>query len=198
MSGLAKNLVALGLVGMSPPSIAGPLAEGDVAPRFAFEDIEGYEGHIDDYRGWVVVYTAAEKDNSEELMEHHRAFTLQIIESLPEARVAYINVANVSMVPRMLHGVVRPILRHISAKADREFDELLQKSGTKVDSTRFRVHLVADWSGDTMAALGINEARPFRTWLACNQRIVGVWEGDSVAKDFMERLIAAAESCPVN
>ena len=162
------------LPGRSAPPLR-PLTVGDAAPSFAFTDLYGVRGHIADLEGWVVVYTAADRDSSGKLMDWQREVGLDLVRRFPHLKIAYVNIADVSMVPSMMRGVVEPVLRHISAGAQKELAANLAARGVVAGADAFRLYLVPDWSGEHLAALRVADASSFRVWVASQGRIAGVW-----------------------
>ena len=163
---------------LSRPAAAtlNPLGVGDVAPEFAFKTIEGKQGHVRDFRGWVVVYTAADRDTYEPLMNWQRRAGPAVASAHPDLKVVYINVANVSVVPSMMKGVVEPILKHLAEGAMADLRTAYSKEGLNLSEDRFQAHLIADWSGEVMQKFGLAKASPFRSWVATDRRIVGSFE----------------------
>ena len=151
------------------------LQVGADAPDFTFTDINGQTARVSDYRDWIVVYTAADRESSDALMTWQRNAGLEMTERWPHLKVVYINIADVTIVPSLMRYVVEPVLKHISASAMGDLDGAYTDAGLTVDPDFFRMHLVPDWNGQHLQALGLANADKYSVFVAHQNKIKGVY-----------------------
>ena len=156
-----------------------PLQAGDSAPEIVFEDIEGEKGTSDQFKDWIIVYSFANRESSDQLMAWRDPAQLAIVKAHPELRVANISFADVSSVPRLFRGVVQPILKGINARATKRLLESYQKANVTVDPNLTKFFLIPDWSGKYLKKFGLEDAAVFRCWIVRNGKVVAVVDANT-------------------
>lgn len=158
-------LLALGPADAADSTLR-PLVIGAPAPVFAFTDIQRRAGTVDSYRDWIVVYTVADRESSDPLMEWMGPAGVELVRLFPAMRIARINLADLTGVPGMMSGVVTPILRRIDSKASKQLLESYRANNITYNPATDVFHLIPDWEGDLMAQLGVDGAEQWRVWIA--------------------------------
>jgi hypothetical protein len=93
------------------------LGSGATVISFDFEDLHGKKASTSMYDEWVVIYTIADRGSSDRLMAWQEEANLVITRKYPDLKIARVNIADVAAVPRLMRGIVEPILRHIDRRA---------------------------------------------------------------------------------
>lgn len=158
---------------------------------FDFEDLHGNRGNTAGYDDWVVIYTVADRNSSDRLMAWQEEINLQVAEKYPEVRIARINIADVTAVPRLMRGVVEPILRRIDRRSTAALEEQFSDAGIPLDSERTQFFLVPDWTGEYLAHFGVSSGEQYSCWVAAGSRIMGTCHE---APDARERFLAAFDA----
>lgn len=156
---------------------ASPLAAGDPAPVLAFTDIEGVTGHTNDYADRIVVYSFANRESSEWLTAWQQRAGVELRRRYPDLKVAFVGFADVSSVPKMLRGVVEPILRRINRSSVRDMNELYAEAGIEPRQDVQTFHLIPDWDGTYRKMFGLTHAEQWHVWLARDGRIAAALSG---------------------
>lgn len=154
-----------------------PLEPGAAAPVLTFTDITGRHGHSDDYAGWFIVYSIADRNSAGALMQWRERAHRTLVARYRDLAIAHISIADLTAVPGVLRGVVRPVLRTINRQATQRMTEALQAAAT-ADARQTYV-LVPDWTGDHLAAFGLAEAAEAHCWIVSGGRIAAHLRGGS-------------------
>jgi len=167
---------------------AAPLAEGDAAPHLSFRDIDGRQGSSEEYQTRIIVYSFADRNSNKELTAWVEKAGLEVARRHPEFKIAYINFADVSAVPRLFRHVVEPILRHINEKTNKKSRDFYQRQGVNQDPERFAFHLIPDWDGEYLKVFGIKDAALYRCWIVVNDLVVATLDPSipDIEKRFIE------------
>ena len=168
-----------------------PLATGDCAPRLKLKDINGHIFHTDDYRDTVRIFSFADRSSSGRLMDWLTDANIRIKKALPGAKLTYINFADVSIVPRMMRGVVHPVLRTINARSLQQLQRVYDEAGIDAGGRQDIVfHLVPDWSGKYLRQFGIADAANYCLWIDRGGEIAAALHepADKIAEQFVDRI----------
>ena len=193
---LGRLVVSFGLLGLAgvPQARAKdtaekPLAAGALAPLFSFTDIQKREGSVEQYRDWIVVYTVADRGSSDPLMAWMGPAGIDLVRQYPTARIARINLADLTAVPGLMSGVVTPILRRIDNKATQQLLESYKSNKLTYNPAMDMFHLIPDWDGDLMLQLGVRSGEQWRVWIAHGGTVVEYL--DATVPGYAERYKAA-------
>jgi hypothetical protein len=168
--GLLPALFALAFC-MGSPASSLPLSEGDQAPQFDFVDIRGIKGKTEDYRSRIIVFTFADRSSNKDLTTWIEPAGLEVARRYPDIKIAYVNFADVSAVPRLLRHVVEPILRRLNERTMKRSREFYANEGIPSEE-RFAFHLIPDWDGKYIKAFGITDASRYYCWVVAHDRVV--------------------------
>jgi hypothetical protein len=174
------------------------LGVGDAAPKLDTVDIEGERVTSESYRGWVQVLTFADRKSSEEIKSWMGDAQINATKAHPELPVTYLTFADLSAVPRMLRGMVRPLLRKTSENSNEELAESYRKVGIEPDADKMAFRFIPDWDGSHLEAFGLENAVESRCWIAADGRVVAAFDASTpdIAKRYAEvfdRLAAEAK-----
>ena len=97
---------------------------------------------------------------------------IQIKTAQPSAKLTYINFADVSIVPKMMRKVVRPVLRTINSHSLQQLERVYDEAGIIEGREDIVFHLIPDWSGEYLKHFGIREACDYCMWIEHNGVIV--------------------------
>ncbi len=159
--------------------LAAPLVAGDPAPSLSFVDIEGRPGATSQFDDWVIVYSFAGRESSDRVMNWQRDVGLTIAKRYPDLKVAYINFADLTIVPNLFRKVVTPLLKHMNQGAMEELLESYDEQGIQLNRARTDFYLVPDWSGEYLRVFRIPDTDKFHVWLAAGGKIRGYFvEGE--------------------
>jgi hypothetical protein len=166
-----------------------PLRSGDAVPSGSFEDIAGDRTSTADYGGWVHVLTFADRESSEELKAWLSGAQIRATRAHPELRVAYLSFADLSSVPRLLRGMVRPILRKSFEHSNDDLAESYRKVGIEPDPEKVAFRFIPDWDGALLEVFGLRDATAYRCWIALDGVVVESL--DAATADIAARYVAA-------
>lgn len=141
------------------------LRKGDTTPKLKLKDIDGTAFSTDDYRDCVRIFSFADRHSSARLMEWLTDANIRIKQAHPSARLTYINFADVSMVPKMMQHVVRPVLRTINTRSLRQLQSVYDKAGIAEGRDDIVFHLIPDWKGAFLKAFDIPDASAYHIWI---------------------------------
>ena len=153
-------------------SLDKPLSAGATAPFFSFTDIQKRAGSVEQYRDWIIVYTVADRGSSDPLMAWMGPAGIDLVRQYPAARIARINLADLTAVPGLMSGVVTPILRRIDNKATQQLLESYKSNNLTYNPATDMFHLIPDWDGDLMQQLGVHSGEQWRVWIARGGTVV--------------------------
>jgi len=175
------------------------LGVGDAPPKLDAVDIEGERVDSESYRGWVQVLTFADRKSSEEMKSWMGDAQISATKAHPELPVVYLTFADLSAVPRMLRGMVRPLLRKTSESSNEELAESYRKVGIEPDANKMAFRFIPDWDGSHLEAFGLENAVQAYCWIAMDGRVVAAFDastpdiGSRYAEVF-DRLAAEAKA----
>ena len=194
---LCYGIATLSLV-MAAPAHAQPVAVGDAAPVFSFTDLMGRSTDLSQPGDWVTVYSIASRDNNELLMDWHQKVTISIVQRYPDLKVRYVNIADVSMVPEIMEGIVTPVLRAIITRTDSIMEKQFSEAGVQRDPSCFDSYMLPDWKGSYMDAMGVDNSDIYRMWVACDGRVVGYFDQNSTNSEnrYLGLFDKMAVGCP--
>lgn len=116
-SSVAVALVALLAIQLTPARSPGEQAGGvDAVPPFEGLDARDQPVRSADYPGWIHVYTFADGETRKALMPLMQALGQEVARRLPDARIAYLNIADL----RSVAGFLRPFARRVVRKIERD------------------------------------------------------------------------------
>jgi hypothetical protein len=138
------------------------LEPGGLAPALRFTDLDGVDGHTDDHAGRFIVYSFADRGSARDLMAWRERAHLTLAQKYRDLEVVHINFADLTAVPRALGGLVRPVLRAVHSHAMRRL----------AADPRQTYILVPDWTGEYLAAFGLDHAATFHCWVASLGKLV--------------------------
>lgn len=159
--------------------LSAPLAVGSPVPALEWEDINGKTGNNAELAGWVVVYSFADRDSSDALMDWQDAANLEIRRRYRDVRIANVSFADTTEVPRMFRGVAEPIIRAINSRAMRRMKEGYKDAGIKLDEETWRFFLIPDWNGKYLKAFGLKNAEKFHLFIAVDGKIAAHFDADT-------------------
>ena len=90
----------------------------------------------------------------------------------PDLSFAFLNFADVSIVPELFQPMTLKIMRHINKGAKEDLRKAYEERGLELTTDRVRVHLTADWNGDFIKAFGIADAKQYHCWVIQGNRVV--------------------------
>ena len=181
-------LVTFGPMG----AMAESMGVGDRANPMTFTDIDGHSASTGDYNDWVQVWTFGNRKSCDRLTDWMRSSGIRAVTKRPELRFAFLNFADVSVVPALFQPMTLAIMRHINEGAKDDLREAYEKQGVELTPERARVHLTADWDGDFLKTLGIPDAEQYHCWIVHGGRVVAhLVEG---TPDFASRFAEAIAS----
>lgn len=192
MSRCAAAIALMAVLASSEVAAAGErttLRVGDAPPDLAFVDIEKELVDSEVYRGWVQVLTFADRESSEEMKGWMRDAQIRVTQAHPKLPVAYLSFADLSAVPRLLRGMVRPLLRRTFENSNEELAESYRKVGIEPDPARVAFRFIPDWDGSYLEAFGLENAATYHCWVAVDGRVVAAF--DASTPDIADRYVEA-------
>jgi len=182
-----------------PPKKPEPIGVGELVQSLDFEDIEGKKGSTEDYKDWIVIYSFADRKNNKDLIGWISDAGIGVAKAHPETKIAYINFADVTMVPDALRHLVTPILRLINRRSTKTMIETYASKGVSIDSEKLRFVMVPDWTGKYLQAFRLPNAKEYRTYVSLEGKILGIFDAQTKnIKDayisFFDKLIASLQS----
>ena len=190
MSRCAAAIALMAVLASSEVAAAGErtaLRAGDAPPNLAFVDIEKELVGSEVYRGWVQVLTFADRESSEEMKGWMRDAQIRVTQAHPELPVAYLSFADLSAVPRLLRGMVRPLLRSTFENSSEELAESYRKVGIEPDPAKVAFRFIPDWDGSYLEAFGLENAARYHCWVAVDGRVVAAF--DASTPDIADRYV---------
>ena len=161
------------LVTLAPlGAVAGPLDTGELVDSMAFTDIEGTSASTGDYSDRVQVWTIGNRRSSGRLTEWMGSVGLRSMTDRPDLRFAFLNFADVQVVPELFQPMTLSIMRHINEGAKEDLRRAYAERGIDLTPERARIHLTADWDGDFLKAFGIADAKQYHCWIVQGGRVV--------------------------
>jgi hypothetical protein len=159
--------------------MAAPLAPNDQVPQIEFKDIEGVKGSSADFSDWIIVYSVADRESSDPLMEWREKVGLAVTRRYPGLKIANLNFADLTAVPSFMRHVVNPILRSINNRATEKMKKLYADKKIPLSDDTARFHLIPDYDGKYLEAMGVKDAEKFRCWLVKDGVVVATFtQGD--------------------
>jgi len=189
---VAAALAVLCLPGSARSEEPRALATGDAVPELAFVDIEGQQTSLQSQRDSVLVISFGDRGSSEAMKEWMAEAQLRVMKAHPELPTAYLAFADVSGVPRLMRGMVRPFLRRSHDSANEDLATSQRAAGIEPDPTRWTFRFAADWDGAYLAAFGLEDATDYHCWIAAEGRVVAAL--DPSTPEIAERYFQAFET----
>lgn len=159
--------------------LAAPLATGSPVPALDWEDIDGHDGSNAGLAGWVVVYSFADRESSDPLMEWQDKANLEIRKRHPDLKIAHVSFADTTMVPRVFRGVAEPVLRAINNRAMKRMKEGYKNAGIKLDPAVSRFVLIPDWKGDYLRTFGLDDAKKYHSFITVDGKVLAHVDADT-------------------
>ena len=174
------------------------LNPGDAAPKLKLQDIDGHAFTTDDYRQTVRIFSFADRNSSGRLMEWLTDANIEIKKTAPTAKLTYINFADVSLVPRMMHKVVRPILRTINSRSLKQLQHVYDEAGITTGREDIVFHLIPDWKGEFLKQFAIRDASKYHLWIEHGDKIKTTLHEptDAIAERFIDCVCNLVETVP--
>ena len=182
-------LLAVWLMAAGPSAFA--LGVGDAVPTVSFTDIDGVAASVSRYDGWVQVFTFADRESSDRMVQWLNDAGIEVARKFPAQQIAYIGFADMRIVPRLLQGVALPLLRQVNKRSMSQMDGVYEKAGVKRDKSRIAFHLTPDWDGTFLKAFGLSDAVQWKCWIAAGGRIIAAL--DESTPEVAKRYVAAFE-----
>lgn len=159
--------------------LAAPLAVGSSVPPLEWEDIDGNKGSNAELAGWIVVYSFADRESSDPLMEWQDKANLEIRKRHPDLKIAHVSFADTTMVPGIFRGVAEPVMRAINHRAMKRMKEGYKDAGVKLDMATSRFSLIPDWKGKYLKAFGLKNAEKYHSFIAVDGKVAAHWDADA-------------------
>lgn len=150
------------------------IESGEPVPTFEFEDIRGERGASGEYNGGIVVYTFADWRSYGDMVEVLEKAGLRIMQEYPRLKVDYIGIPDLHAVPRVLRGLVKPVLKAIVNRAVRDTQKTYRKMNLPFSEITTSFSIVPDWTGEYMKIFGLETARDFHCFVTEHKRVIGV------------------------
>ena len=159
---------------------AAPLSVGAKLSHFSFESLDEQVRHTRAIRDKVWVVSVSDKDSSERLQSWLSEANIALLKRRLGLKVAYLNIADVTIVPGILKGFVRGLMRDASEESREKMRARLQRASIP-EGTLFRwAHLIPDWEGEHLRRFGVENGERFHCWIIYQGRVVAsLPEGDS-------------------
>ncbi|MDD5222921.1 MAG: hypothetical protein PHE84_02950 [bacterium] len=172
---------------------------GELVKSLDFEDIDGKKGSTDDYKDWIIIYSFADRKNNKDLIGWISDAGIGVAKAHPEAKIVYINFADVTIVPYSLRHLVTPILRLINRRSTEQMQETYASKGVSINSEKLRFVMVPDWTGKYLEAFRLPNAKEYHTYVALEGKILAIFDAQTQnIKDayisFFDKLIASLQS----
>jgi len=149
-----------------------PLQKGDAAPEISFVDITGNASETGAYRSWVQILTFADRESSEVLKEWMRPAQIAATRAHPELRVVYMTFADLTSIPRLLRGLVRPVLEKTFEDSNEDLAAAYREIGIEPDPDKVAFIFAPDWDGAHLEAFGLEDAKAYHCWIVADGRVV--------------------------
>lgn len=160
----------------------GFLKIGDSVPVMEMEDIDGNEICNKDFSERIIVYSFADRNSNKPLQAAIGPAAKKVVKAYPNLKIAYINFADVVIVPSLLKHVVNPILRYINDSNSEEMKKQYEEEGLPWNEKITKFILVPEWEGDHMEAFGMEDAKNWVTFIVYKDKVHAVL--DSRTKDY--------------
>lgn len=147
------------------------LRVGDAAPVFSFTDLDGKAGDVAALKGSVLVYTCADHSSYDGLLTWQGQVGVEVAKRHPDLPVAYLNVADVTVVPDALRPVVEPVLKKVVDNALSQLVGAYTAIGQPFNTAARQTFLIPDWDGRYLARLRLDGAPEYRAWIAVDGRV---------------------------
>ena len=175
-------LIVCGLTLACSAAFAGertPLQKGDAAPEISFVDITGEATETGAYRSWVQVLTFADRESSEVLKEWMRPAQIAATRAHPELRVVYMTFADLTSIPRLLRGMVRPVLEKTFENSNEDLAAAYREIGVEPDPAMVEFIFAPDWDGAHLETFGLEDAKSYHCWIVADGRVVAVLDAST-------------------
>ncbi len=150
------------------------LKTGDPIPIFKFEDIDGKQACNDAYKEWIIVYSFSSRKSNDSLQKLIGHASRRIVKEHPELKIAYVNFADLMIIPGLLKGVVAPILRFINDSNNEELKKQYKEDGLRLDKNRTTYYMVPDWNGEHLKTFGLKDAGNFHCFITYKYQVKAV------------------------
>lgn len=154
-----------------------PLTVGDPVSGFRFEDIQGQQAATQDYPGWTIIYTFADRKSNKILMEWIVGAGETVAKNHPDRKMAYINFADTKSVPRIFRSIAESMLKNIHVKTLHRIRESYRRAGITDSSERLAFHVVPDWNGTFLESFGIQDASTYWIWMVEDGQVLTALSG---------------------
>lgn len=147
---------------------------GDQVPVFKMEDIDGKERSNKDFADRIIVYGFADRSSNKGLQAVMGPAAKKVVKAFPTTKIAYINFADVVIVPNLMKHIVNPILRYINDSNTKEMKKQYSDEGIPWNPTMTTFILVPEWEGDLMEIFGLENAKLWYTFIVYNDKVEAV------------------------
>lgn len=166
------SLTVLAWVGVASAGERTLLQVGDSLPRLDLLDIQGERIGGEIYRNWVQVVTFADRESAETLKTWMGDAQVRATRAHPDLPVVYLSFADLAAVPRLMRGVVRPLLRRSFESSNEELAASYRKAGIEPDPKKVAFRFIPDWDGAYLEAFGLESAAAYHGWIVAGGRVV--------------------------
>ena len=164
------------------------LTIGDPVPELSFEDIDGHMWTNTEYKDWVIVYSFADRKSNKSLQKVIPKAGRKVGEAYPELKTVYVSIADVTIVPPLLHNFVRslitPYLKRINNKYSKDLHDFYEREGISLGVDKPQFIMVMDWDGHLMKTFGLSNTKNYHSFVVFAGRIIAVL--DSKTPDFIK------------
>ena len=164
---------------ISSQAEAAPLSVGARLSHFSFESLDERTRHTRTLRDKVWVVSVSDKDSSERLQSWLSGANIALLKRRLGLKIAYLNIADVTIIPGIFKGFVRGLMRDASEESREKMRARLRRDSIP-EGTLFRwAHLIPDWEGDHLTRLGVEDGERFHCWIVYQGRVIAsLPEGD--------------------
>ncbi|MCX5868064.1 MAG: hypothetical protein NT009_11440 [Proteobacteria bacterium] len=182
-----------------PPKKLEPIGVGELVQSLDFEDINGKKGSTEDYQDWIIVYSLADRKSHKTLIAWIDDVGPRVAKAHPEVKIAYINFADVTIVPTPLRHLIGSILRLINQRSSDQMKEDYASQGVFIDSDKLRFVMVPDWTGKYLQAFRLPNAKNYRSYVTVEGKILAMFDAQTqnikeTFINFFDQLIASRQS----
>lgn len=161
--------------------------DGDQAPDFTLTHVEGRSVSLGDFRGRKLVAVFASRESGDQA----RKITRTLRDRFSHDELATISILDMHSLPKMMHPVVKGLLKKAYGEAVGQLTAELRAKGEPppADPSQFVV-MLPDWDGKVTASFGINDVKKQAVAVLIdeNGRRVGSGAGDQAATQILALL----------
>ena len=122
----------------------------------------------------IIVYGFADRSSNKALQAAIGPAAKKVVKSFPTVKIAYINFADVVIVPNLIKHIVNPILRYINDCNTKEMKKQYSDKGLPWNPSMTTFVLVPELEGDLIKIFGLENAMEWYTFIVYNDKVEAV------------------------